>query len=218
MSLCIQSSTTNRRRAKPRRGFSLIEVMVATVLFSVIALSVTAGMIQAFKILARARYYDRAANVLRSVAEQFQGAKLRDVTAHADGTLWKDLFRPTPGGPTGVGMAWLNTSQTFLYPNAVDNLTASDYSLGVAAGLSVPLKTAGATDQEAPIATLTRDVDFVVFNVAGNALTTAFSYTEPSVEVGGVVLRGRFAIQYDYLGRTETITATVLRNRNPTDK
>ncbi|WP_404421773.1 type II secretion system protein [Nibricoccus sp. IMCC34717] len=206
----IQNSTTKRRHA--RRAFTLIEVMVATVIFTVGAIAALITFFHSFRAMARARYLDRAANILKIAADQFQSSKARDPGTAA----WRSFFVATPGGATGEGMAWNRQLQTLVQVGAGANIGA-DYIEGVAAGLTIPMNTLGATDAEAPTATLTRQVDWITINPATGA--TSFNAAAPSaVTNGGQLIRGIFRIQFNYLGRTEQLQTVVVRNLNPTDK
>ncbi|MDX2188148.1 MAG: type II secretion system protein [Opitutaceae bacterium] len=204
----IQSNTTRRRNKAA--GLTLIEVMVATALFTVGAIASLLTIFQAFKTMARARYMDRASNVLKIAADQFQNSKARNPGA----VTWRNFYTAT-AAPTGEGMAWNKQLQTLTHEGTGDNLGA-DYIVGTVDGLMIPLNTVGASDTESPTATLTRDVKWISINTALS--TSAETQVEPAATTGGQLVRAIFRIEYTFLGRTEQLQTVVLRNLNPTDK
>jgi len=97
------------RRAAFPRGFTLVEVMVATVLLSMIILGILQVLIGSYRVAAKARYRDHGRYVIKSMADQFLTQQPFDNNGN---TL--TLFQPTvdAGGnlhPLGTGMTWTNS-------------------------------------------------------------------------------------------------------------
>jgi prepilin-type N-terminal cleavage/methylation domain-containing protein len=92
-----------------RRGFTLVEVMVATVLLSMIILGILQVLIGSYRVAAKARYNDHARYVIKSMADQFLTQQTFDNNGN---TL--TLFQPTVDGggnltPLGTGLTWTNS-------------------------------------------------------------------------------------------------------------
>jgi prepilin-type N-terminal cleavage/methylation domain-containing protein len=91
------------------RGFTLVEVMVATVLLSMIILGILQVLIGSYRVASKARYNDHARYIVKSMADQFLTQQTFDNNGN---TL--TLFQPTvdAGGnltPLGTGMTWTNS-------------------------------------------------------------------------------------------------------------
>jgi Tfp pilus assembly protein PilV len=169
-----------------KQGFTLVETMVATVLLSMIILSILAVLIGSYRVAAKARYNDHARYVVKSVADQFLTQQTTDSTTGITFTL----FVPN-GAPDGTGMTWTN------YDGTVANVTAQ--------GLHVIL----GGDTGAPIdAYVTRSV-WYLFASGVNAGTTTMAAQNGSA---GYMLRGDFTIQYTFpegSAQAATYTQTV---------
>jgi len=81
-------------------GFTLVEAMVATVIFSMVMLGVYGCIIKAYQLSLITRYNDQARSILLSYVDQFE--RLDTVTV--DGTHVRKFF--TPAATTGVGVNW----------------------------------------------------------------------------------------------------------------
>jgi type II secretory pathway pseudopilin PulG len=97
----IPSPFSGPRRESARRGFTLVETMIATVLLSMIILSILAVLIGSYRVAAKARYNDHARYVIKSLADQFLTQQTTDTFGN---TL--PLFQDT--NATGTGMTWTN--------------------------------------------------------------------------------------------------------------
>lgn len=164
----------------------MVETMIATVLLSMIILSILAVLIGSYRVAAKARYNDHARYVVKSFADQF----LTQQTGTSSGPY--TLFVVTGATPTGTGMTWTNYDGTV--------------ATGTAAGLSVIL----GDNTGAPIlANVTRSVWYVYPGGtanAGNPTTIAQNSS------GGSLLRGDFTITYSFppsSPQAETLTQTV---------
>ncbi len=166
----IRSSANGRSAA---RGFTLVETMVATVLLSMIILSILGVLIGSYRVAANARYRDHARYVIKSLADQF----LTQQTIDSFGVTLP-LFNPT-GGPTGVGMVWTN----------------SDGSPGLQTGGG--LEVALGDNTGAPIqAYVTRSIYPLFPGVTPG--TAPSGTTAVTIQTGapGYMLRGDFTISY----------------------
>src|SRR5271157_3575139 len=95
----IPPSVEGPRRGSSRLGFTLVETMIATVLLSMIILSILAVLIGSYRVAAKARYNDHARYVVKSLADQF----LTQQTTDGFGNTLA-LFQDTT--PTGTGLTW----------------------------------------------------------------------------------------------------------------
>src|SRR6202453_509844 len=76
-------SRTGLSRDSSGSGFTLVEVMVATVLLSMIILGILAVLIGSYRVAAKARYNDHARYVVKSFADQF----LTQQSSDTNGTI-----------------------------------------------------------------------------------------------------------------------------------
>lgn len=90
----------NANRWSARRGFTLVEAMVATMVFFMVILGVYSAITKAYQISQLTRYNDQARAVLLSYIDQFQRLET------ADNNLVRPFF--TPALHTGSGMDNLN--------------------------------------------------------------------------------------------------------------
>jgi type II secretory pathway pseudopilin PulG len=182
----ISHRSTGLRRVSGKQGFTLVETMVATVLLSMIILSILAVLIGSYRVAAKARYNDHARYVVKSLADQFLTQQTTDSTTGITFTL----FVPN-GAPDGTGMTWTN------FDGSLGNLTGQ--------GLHVIL----GGDTGAPIdAYVTRSV-WYLFASGVNAGTTTMTAQNGSA---GFMLRGDFTIQYTFpegSAQAATYTQTV---------
>jgi len=166
----FQSAFSGPRRDSLRRGFTLVETMIATVLLSMIILSILAVLIGSYRIAAKARYNDHARYVVKSLADQF----LTQQTVDTTGTTLT-LFQDTT--PTGTGMTWTNY----------------DGSPGVLTGLG--LRVVLGDNTGAPIAAYVNRTVWYVFASGVNAGQVT---SVPQNGSAGYLLRGDFSITYSY--------------------
>jgi prepilin-type N-terminal cleavage/methylation domain-containing protein len=167
------------RRRAAGRGFTLVEVMVATVLLSMIILGILQVLIGSYRVAAKARYRDHARYVIKSMADQFLTQQPFDGNGN---TL--TMFQPSVDGggnstPLGTGLTWTNSDGS---PG-----TLSTDSLG--AYYTVKL----GDNTGAPIlATVTRTVWYIYPN---SGQTTLITQNQPA----GYMLQATFTISYPYL-------------------
>jgi type II secretory pathway pseudopilin PulG len=173
-----------------RGGFTLVEVMVATVLLTLMILGILQVLIGAYRVAAKARYRDHARCVIKSFADQF----LTQDTADSSGntlTMFKTTVDSSGNAtPLGTGLTWTNADGS-AGTLSIDAIGAYFYvKLGDTTG--------------APItATVTRQVSYIY---PGSGQTTLVTQSEPA----GYLLEGDFTINYNFLGQAmppQTIVA-----------
>jgi prepilin-type N-terminal cleavage/methylation domain-containing protein len=174
------------RRPGSRRGFTLVETMVATVLLSVMILSILQVLIGAYRLSAKARYNDHARYIVKSFADQFLTQQSTYITG---ATI--PFFVPTSA--TGLGLSWTAT--------APGGITQTTYT-GTASGLVVPLSDS-ATGETPVVGNVTRQVWCL-------DPSTGLPET-PATTVAGALLRGDFTITFPMGGRTISQTISVVR-------
>jgi prepilin-type N-terminal cleavage/methylation domain-containing protein len=189
----VQGPAQGPRRAASGRGFTLVEVMVATVLLSMIILGILEVLIGSYRVAAKARYRDHARYVIKSMADQFLTQQAFDGNGNA-----LTLFTPTVDGlgnptPLGTGMAWTNTDGT--------SGTLSADSLGLYYYVKL------GDNSGAPItATLTRSVQYIYPQI--NGAETLVTQSTPA----GYMLQADFKITYQFDGVQATpLTMTAVR-------
>jgi type II secretory pathway pseudopilin PulG len=182
------------RRAARKNGFTLVEVMVATTLLTMVGLGILSVLVGAYRVAAKARYRDQARYVIKSFADQFLTQQPADLSGNT-----YTLFQVTTdsngnSAPVGTGITWTNSDGT-LGTVSSDGMSfyvqlASNNGIVSANGLS------GITG------TVTRKVSYV----AADGSATLIYSPQPA----GNLLEGDFTITYPYLGQTisETISAT----------
>jgi prepilin-type N-terminal cleavage/methylation domain-containing protein len=180
------------RRAVSRRGFTLVEVMVATVLLSMIILGILEVLIGSYRVAAKARYRDHARYVIKSFADQFLTQQAFD----GNGNLLP-FFTPTVDGlgnatPLGTGLTWTNTDGT----GGTTSVTPMNDSSNVAV-VGLYFYVLLGDNSGAPItATVQRSVQYIYPQV--NGAQTLISQDSPA----GYMLEGTFTITYQFLGQT----------------
>jgi type II secretory pathway pseudopilin PulG len=174
------SPSRGTRRAAPGSGFTLVEVMVATVLLSMIILGILAVLIGSYRVAAKARYNDHARYVIKSFADQF----LTQQTTDANGNILP-LFMPT--SQTGFGLSWTNS----------DGSVSSGGSVQATAPASIPVLLGDNTG-----APLTAQVSRTVWYMytTGGAGVIGQPTSIPQTGSAGYILRADFTISYNFLG------------------
>jgi type II secretory pathway pseudopilin PulG len=182
-----QNLPTEQRRYSSRRGFTLVETMIATVLLSMIILSILAVLIGSYRVAAKARYNDHARYVVKSLADQFLTQQTTDSFAN---TL--PLFQDSSA--TGTGMTWTN------YDGSQET--------GVLGGLTVIL----GDNTGAPItANVTRTVWYLYPGAPGIGNSGQVT-SIPQNGSAGYMLRGDFTITFPFMGTTLSQTVTAVRS------
>jgi Tfp pilus assembly protein PilV len=178
------------RRARPRRrrvaGFTLLEAMLSTTIFTMVTLGVYTILIKSYQMIALSRCRDEALAVLRTYADQFLRLQTTERVGGATYNRW--LFNPTHG-PSGRGLQWgeLSDANTSTAAAEVPNIAIN---LG-SGGHATP-------------ATLTRDVRYV-------ASTDGANVNSLTIDAAGFLLSATFAISYRSSGKDYTQSVTVTR-------
>lgn len=196
-----KKSHLKTKKPSASEGFTLVEVMIGTVIFVIAMMGMLGTTLLAYRYTLMSRYQERAANALISIADQFQNSPYTDQSSPS--LAPKKLFEDTTAsGPTGLGMAWDSDKQFFVYPGTAITDTIVQ---GTATDLTIPLKTVSDTDNLI-VGHITREVQPFADPYAASATTTTSS-----------MWLGTFTITYSFLG-TQTIKIQVLRTVTPTDK
>jgi len=174
------------RRQGFRRGFTLAEAMIATMVFALGVLGVYAMMIKSYELVALARHRDNGRAVLVSFADQFLRLQTTDMIP-GSGIVTRGLFATTTT-PTGVGLDWTDSNGTRI--------------VGTAAGLTVAL---GDAESSAVPATVTRTVTNLN-SPSGNPVSGV------TATAAGWMLQATFTIDYTIKGRPQTQSLTVARS------
>ena len=169
-----------------RRGFTLVEAMIATLVFAMGILGVYAMMIKSYELVALARHRDNGRAVLMSFADQFLRLQTTDLVP-GSGIVTRGLFAPT-STPTGVGLDWTDCTGARV--------------IGTSSGLTVALGDNGSSQVPA---TVTRSVTNL--NVpSGNPVASV------TATAAGWMLQATFTINYTVKGRPQTQSLTVARS------
>lgn len=174
------------RRLSSRRGFTLVETLVAATIFMMVTLGVYSMLLKSYQLIALTRVRDDARAVLRTFADQFERLS---TTKEVDGvSRQRWIFLPS-NGPTGRGLVWGALSDENTSVNAED----VPY---------LPVVLGGESHQVA--ATLTRDVRYIDASNGTNVL-------DREIEAAGYMLSATFTINYSLSGKDYTQSLTVLR-------
>jgi Tfp pilus assembly protein PilV len=172
-------------------GFTLVEVMVATVLLSMIIVGILAVLIGAYRVAAKARYNDHARYVVKSFADQF----LTQQTTDANGNTLP-LFMATSA--TGYGLSWTNS----------DGTTSSGGTIQSMAPTSIAVLLGDTTG--APVTAQVSRTVWYLYTTGGTAQIGQTTNT-PQNGSAGYMMRADFTISYSVLGAALppiTLTAT----------
>jgi len=178
-------------RIRSRKGFTLVETMMATLVFTMMTLGVYTTLIKSYQLSALNRCKDDARAILRTYADQFQRLE----------TTWKDnadvshdrwLFNST-GAPTGRGL--VAPAEGLSDQNVFEDLLLPNIPY-----LEISL---GGEDHATP-AKVTREVHYI------NASTGDTSETK-NIQAAGYMLRAIFQVKFNINQREYTQRLTVLR-------
>jgi prepilin-type N-terminal cleavage/methylation domain-containing protein len=179
------NNSKSLKRGSAQRGYTLVETMIATLVFSMGILGVYAMMLKSYELVTLSRHRDNGRALLLSFADQFLRLQTTDLIAGA--VVTRDLFATT-GSPTGVGLNWTDTTGT--------------QTLGTASGLAVQLGEAGSSRVPATVVRSVTNLDSTTGNPVGGATATA----------AGWMLQATFTINYSIRGRPQTQSLTVARS------
>ncbi len=94
------------RRFRRTGGFTLGEVMLASIVLVAAGLGIYVILMRAYELVALTRYRDDARAVLQTFASQFQRLQTSDLKS---GTNYDRFFFKTTSFPTGAGLVWDST-------------------------------------------------------------------------------------------------------------
>ena len=174
-------ATMSGHRFGARGGFTLIEAMVATMVFALVILGVYTAITKAYQLNQVTRYNDQARAVLLSYIDQFQRLETADTIG--SNSYVRPFFSKTVA--TGYGLDNLNRI----------NDTAADASAVVSAADGVPKAvTLGEASNAAITAYVTRTV--YPLNLATGSMLPVETDTTAYYKAPGYALVGIFTITY----------------------
>lgn len=198
----------NGMRLGLTRAFTLVEVMVAVVVFCMMALGIYKVMLKAYELNAVARCTDDGRAVLATFGDQFMRLQSSDYNAAwPDGhggtiaaTYTRWLFQPTSGGPTGTGLTWSPTGSAAFTSPVLSDTNGNTPLTSVA---SLPVTIGGPTLNVA--AQVTRAVNYIDISTGAVSLSKVVSAS------GGYMVLGTFTISYSVYGDSRTQSLSVVR-------
>jgi prepilin-type N-terminal cleavage/methylation domain-containing protein len=108
-----RKSESSLRTPNKRKAFTLVEVVIASVVASMALLGLLGTAFTAYQINHKARLRDNARAVLRTYVDQFQQL------SYSEGNLVRMLFNPTGETErTGLGLRWGELSNQTEFPGA----------------------------------------------------------------------------------------------------
>ncbi len=179
-------------KRRVQRGFTLVEVMIATMVFTMGILGVYAMMIKSYELVTLSRHRDNARALLLSFSDQFLRLQTTDQNPLPNQPpILRPLFNTTGAGSDGL--AWTDSMGVHHTPNAGDpyfTVLLGD-SGDSSVGSQVPAR-------------VSRTVTYVdtAGVPAGSAIPAA----------AGWLLQGTFTISYEISGKTQTQSITVARS------
>jgi type II secretory pathway pseudopilin PulG len=185
-----QASPEGERRLAGKRGFTLVEAMIAALIFVMFTLGIYGLIIESYNMTARIRYRDDARAVLLTFSDQFE--RLATTTGSVGLQRW--LFYPASSPGTGWGLKWgaLSDDDASI-PQPSSPPDHLDVTIG---GAKNPIT-----------ASVRREVYFVQPDG-----TTSNVLTGVAMSSAGWLLVGKFTISYTANGRPETASMTVVRS------
>jgi hypothetical protein len=171
-----------------RGGWTLVEVMTATVIFTIVTICVYLMLVRSYQMAALSRCRDEARAVIRTYADQFERLQTT-ATASNNGSYTRWLFYPE-GGQSGRGLVWGGLSDSNVFDTPLTSVPNLHITLG---------------ESTHPVAaTVTRDVSYV------NA-TTGANATTQTIQAAGYLMRGTFAVDFTINNKHYSESLTVLR-------
>jgi prepilin-type N-terminal cleavage/methylation domain-containing protein len=188
-----------QRSRRRNRAFTLVEVMIATAVFTVGILGVYAMMIKSYQLVTMSRHRDNARAVLVSFADEFLRLQVSD-----SGTT-RSLF--VPSSETITGLKWTDPDGTVVNGDTYSAPTPPNpYP-----GLPVWLGSTGTAGQGSPIrAYVTREVRLL--DAAGLPLDTSINDPSAVMVAAGYMLQATFVIRYTYNSQAQEQRLTVARS------
>ncbi len=180
--------------------------MVATVLLSLIIVTILDTLIGAYRVAAKARYADHARYVIKSFADQFLTQTPWDQYGNVY-PMWQPTVDPVTGNLTPQGTGFINPNFNWTYADGSTGYISQPDSDGVPLSFYRP-SWATRSGQKPVLASVTRTVQWVTANYPGAPGNATLIQQNLS---GGYMLVATFSISYPFLGVTvpaQTITVT----------
>lgn len=190
-SMLSPKSLTRQIGARSQRAFTLFEVMIATIVFTMGILGVYAMMIKSYEMVTISRHRDNGRAVLLTYVDQFLRLQI------ADGGVRRGIF--VPHAATGMGLTWQDGHGS---PPVDGNLYDAYPYMPVMLGDSGN-SLLGSQVQ----AHVYREVT-LIDATTGDSMPG----TDPALTAAGYLLQGKFTIFYDISGRQQSQSITVLRS------
>ena len=172
-----------QRRAR-RRAFTLVEVMIATFVFTMGILGVYAMMIKSYQMVTLSRHRDNARAFLLSFSDQFLRLQTTDLISGVP--VLRPLF--ATDGTGGDGLTWTDTTGATVTGNGL---------------ASLPVKL-GERSSSQVTAQVTRRITYLDSNGVESVTNTATA--------AGWLLQGTFTINYTVNGLAQSQKITVARS------
>ena len=174
-------------RMRSRRAFTLVEVMGATIIFTLAILGVYGMMIRSYEMVTMARHRDNARAIIMSFADEFQRLQTTDTNPAGGPPILRTLFY-ADGVPTGNGLTYTDAS--------------GHVSVGGSSGLAVTL---GETSSSLVNAVVTREVHNL------NA-TTGVTQSGITASAAGWMLQATFKITYTVNQHPQVVQVIISRS------
>ena len=174
-----------RLRRQAQRGFTLVEVMIATTVFTMGILGVYAMMLKSYELVTLARHRDNGRALLLSFADQFLRLQTTDQIGGA--IITRNLFVANTV-PDAGGLNWTDTSG---HVATVDSQ-----------GLHVLLGDSSSSQVPATVTRVVSNIDSATGDQVAGATATA----------AGWMLQATFTISYTIKGRPQSQSIVVARS------
>lgn len=196
----------SRMHRRTQRAFTLVEVMIATMVFCMGILGVYAMMIKSYELVTMARHRDNARAYLQSFSDQFMRLQTNDKNSvPLQPPITRPLFDTTAVG--SAGLTWIDSAGVTHVPCFDSDPTALNYLHPNPAASSLRMllgdTATGANVGNTVVAHVSREVTYL----DDHGLPTN---TYPAA-AAGFMIQGKFTITYSISGRIQTQVLTVAR-------
>jgi prepilin-type N-terminal cleavage/methylation domain-containing protein len=195
-----KNSLGSKLQRRAQRGFTLVETMVATMVFTMGILGVYAMMLKSYEMVTVSRHRDNGRAILLSFADQFLRLQTSDSIA-GHGNQLRGMF--SPHAASSLGLNWTDAQG-----NVIQGDTQTDPNLGlpVVLGETTDVDVNNRATGSQVLAHVFREV--VLLNANGEPLAG----TTPPLTAAGYMMQATFTITFPIAGRTQTQTLIVARS------